>query len=73
MSFLRRVAGRTRRDRIRNTTIRKQLQQESVVEIVERKILKLFGHVTRMDNETETIMGEHSERKRGTGRSRLEW
>lgn len=51
MMFLRRAAGGPRRDRIRNMTIRKQFQQESIVGIVERKALKWFDRVTRTDNE----------------------
>ena len=39
----------TRRDRIRNERIREGLKQKSVDEILQKRQLKLFGHVVRMD------------------------
>lgn len=51
MRFLRRAAERNRRDRISNKTIRKQIQQDSIIEMVGRKTLQWFARVTRMDND----------------------
>ena len=41
--------GKTRRDRIRNERIRYGLKQKSVDEILQKRLLKWFGHVARMD------------------------
>lgn len=48
---MKRAAGRTRTDRIRNKTVEKQFHLESVVKIAERRALKWFGHGARMDLE----------------------
>ncbi|PSN53532.1 hypothetical protein C0J52_13234 [Blattella germanica] len=47
MKCYRRIMGKTRRDRIRNDRIRESLKQESVE--LEKRQLKWFGHVVRMD------------------------
>jgi hypothetical protein len=51
MKYLRKVAGKTRRDQIRNTTIRNQQKQESVEVLMEKKTLRWYGHAVRMDFE----------------------
>ena len=49
MMCLRKIMGVTRRDRIRNTTIRKTLGVEfSILDRITRKRLHYFGHVQRM-------------------------
>ena len=52
MKYLRRVTNKTRWDRERNDKIRKDLNVRPVVEMVEEKQLKWFGHVKRMKSET---------------------
>ena len=49
MRYLRKVEGKTRRDKIRNTVIRTQLEQTPLVETVYKNQLRWFGHLTRMD------------------------
>ena len=49
MSWLMRIKGRSRRERIRNTITRKESGAE-VVEKIQKRRLKWFGHVERMDN-----------------------
>ena len=44
-----RKMGKTRRDRIRNERIREALEQKSVDEILQKRQLKWFGHVVRME------------------------
>ena len=50
MSWLRRILGRSRRDRIRNEVTRKELgQQVTLVDKIRKRKLTWFGHVTRME------------------------
>ena len=51
MSWLRRILGRSRRDKIRNEVTREELgQKETVVDKIRKRRLTWFGHVTRMDD-----------------------
>ena len=51
MSWLRRILGRSRRDKIRNEVTREELgQRETVVDKIRKRRLTWFGHVTRMDD-----------------------
>ena len=59
MRVLRIVRGVTRRDRLRNKDIRRTLQLEPVLDVIERGRLGWYGHVTRM--------------KGGLPRTYLEW
>ena len=49
MRFLRKIEGKTRRDRIRNKIIR-DIGVQSIQEYVERSQLRWYVHVNRMDN-----------------------
>jgi hypothetical protein len=49
MKYLRKVIGRTRKDKIRNTTTRNQLKQESAEVLMEKRTLRWYGHAMRMD------------------------
>lgn len=51
MKCCRRIMGKTRRDRIRNETIREQVGLTAVSQKLEERQLSWFGHVTRMDAE----------------------
>ncbi|XP_046391649.1 uncharacterized protein LOC124159776 [Ischnura elegans] len=76
MRYLRRASGRTRRDRVRNTTIRDQFQQDSITEEMERKAQGWYGHVARMEEDRKPIevtMEARPEGRRGRGRPRQEW
>ena len=60
MSWLRRIKGRSRRERIRNTITRKELgAEETVVEKIQKRRLKWFGHVKRMDTRRLPIAALH--------------
>ena len=48
MSFLRRVAGLSLRDRVRSSDIRERLRVEPLLLRVERSQLRWFGHLVRM-------------------------
>lgn len=45
MKYLRRVVSRTRRDHIRNSRIREELEVNPLTEMLEKRQLKWFGHV----------------------------
>ncbi|PSN46627.1 hypothetical protein C0J52_16829 [Blattella germanica] len=72
MKCYRRIMGKTRRDRIRNDRIRESLKQESVEQKLEKRQLKWFGHVVRMDErrKPKQIMEARVEGTRTRGRSR---
>jgi hypothetical protein len=75
MKYLRKVNGKTRRDQIRNTTIRNQLKQESVEVLMEKRTFRWYGHAVRMDLERrpKLVLEARPEGGRGKGRPRLEW
>ena len=54
MKYLRQLEGKTREGSIRSTTIRESLKMGSLVEEREKRNLKLYGHLIRMNNERKT-------------------
>ena len=77
MSCLRKIKGVTRRNRVRNTEIRRELKVETdVVEIIQRRRLRYFGHITRMSGERLPAIAfsgnVHGLRKRGRPKKRWE-
>lgn len=70
MKFLRKITGKTKRDRCRNEDIRKSVQQKPITQIIEEKQLKWFGHVQRMQKDVLTRKVAESKRqgKRRVGR-----
>jgi hypothetical protein len=75
MKYLRKVTEKTRRDQIRNTTIRNQLKQELVEVLMEKRTLRCYRHAVRMESERrpELVLEARPEGGRGRGRPRLEW
>jgi hypothetical protein len=61
--------GKTRRDRIGYSQIRGILNQEPVAKMVDRKKLRWFGHLIRMDSNRkprqvwETELSKHGEKE----------
>jgi len=53
MSFLRRVAGLSLRDRVRSSDIRRKLGVELLLLRVERSQLRWFGHLIRTPGQTQ--------------------
>ena len=75
MNCLRKIKGVTRRDRVRNTEIRRELKVETdVVQIIQRRRLRCFGHITRMSGERLPAIAfsgnVHGLRKRGRPKKR---
>ena len=50
MKFLRRIVGKTRRDKWGKNRIREILNQEPSLKYIERRSIKWYGHVLRMQD-----------------------
>jgi hypothetical protein len=76
MRVLRLIRGVTRRDRLRNENIRRELGVESVLAFVERAQLRWFGHLMRMEDHRTPkkwyMWKPHTRRPRGRPRKRWE-
>jgi hypothetical protein len=75
VKLLRRSLGKTRRDRCRNGTVREQLEQESLIDGIERRKLRWYRHLVRMaeDRKPRQILEARIEGKRERGRPRKVW
>ena len=75
MKFLRSMVQKTRRDRVRNEDIRKELGVQKLNDKLEQNRLRWFGHVKRMNEvrlPRQAMEGRMSG-KRGRGRRRMRW
>jgi len=72
MSFLRRVAGLSLRDRVRSSDIRRELGVEPLLLRIERSQLRWFGHLIRMRLPLEVFRARPTGR-RPRGRPRTRW
>lgn len=75
MKHLRRIAGKTKWDRVKNEEIRQITGQIPMVEKIRRKQLNWYGHIIRMspDRLTRTIMEAGHQGRRRRGRPRRKW
>ena len=75
MSFLRRVAGISLRDRVRSSVIRERLGVEPLLLHLERSQLRWFGHLVRMPPERlpREVLAACPLGKRPRGRPRTRW
>ena len=75
MKYLRRVVGKTKRDKIRNAIIRNQTQTKDIKSKIEINQLRWFGHVNRMDDNriAKSIYHAKTLGKRPKGRPRRKW
>ena len=75
MKYLRKVVGKTRRDKVRNNTIREEVKQIPIQEFIKKKELRWFGHLNRMDEDRipRKVYETRTEGVKGRGRPRLEW
>src|SRR6218665_82304 len=76
MSWLRRIIGRSRREKVRNEQTRKELgAQETVVQKIKKRRLQWFVHVERMEEKRLPNAALHGrvEGKRSRGRQRKTW
>jgi hypothetical protein len=69
------VAGKTKRDQIRNMKIKNQLKQESVGVLMEKRTLRWYGHAVRMESERrpKLVLEARLDGGRGKGRPTVEW
>jgi hypothetical protein len=72
MKCVRRIAGETRRDSIRNERIREDLRQEGIENRLVKRQLKWYGHVVRVGEERKPkqILEARREGRRPRGRPR---
>lgn len=75
MRYLRKVIGKTRRDRVRNATVRRDLGVQPAIERITANQLRWYGHVTRMmeDRVAKTVYEARVEGRRRRGRPRRTW
>ena len=76
MTCLRRIRGISRRDKIRNNSIREMVGiKKNILETLEERRLRWYGHVRRMQRERipQKAMTTYVEGKRTKGRQRKRW
>ena len=75
MKYLRRVLGKTRRDRIRNDVIRNELEVKPIIQKIEEQQLKWLGHLTRMNNNrpTKQVWEAKPQKAKKRGRPKKTW
>lgn len=75
MKHLRRIAGKTKWDRIKNEDIRKITKQEPIMERINKKQLNWYGHIVRMkpDRIARKLMEAGNINKKRRGRPRRKW
>jgi hypothetical protein len=69
------MVGKTRRDKRRNNRIRETLHQEPILNYIERRSIKWYGHVVRMQDyrKPKQAMKARREKRRGRGIPRRTW
>ena len=75
MRFLRRIENKNKMDKIRNETIRQNLQIDPINEKIMEGQLRWFGHVCRMPNDrlTKRVFETRVPGKNKRGRPRIRW
>lgn len=75
MRFLRKIEGKTRRDRIRNEVFRENLKIKPIEKIIQEKQLSWLGHIYRMPEirQTRRIYEARPLGKNKRGRPRRTW
>jgi hypothetical protein len=62
MNFLRRIMGKSRRDKWRNNTIRETLNQEPILNYTQRRSIQWYGRVVRMQGYRKPKRGSGSQK-----------
>ena len=69
MKFLKRIVGKTRRDKWRNNRIRAVSNQEPILNYIERRSIQWYDHVVKMQDyiRPKQAMEARREKRRGRG------
>jgi hypothetical protein len=70
MKFLRRIVGKSRRNKWRSNRIRETLDQEPILNYIERKSIQWYGHVARMQDCRKPKQAMETRRGKGSSRGR---
>src|SRR6218665_1273918 len=76
MAWLKRIRGRSRRERIGNEKTREELgAEETVIEKIRRRRLEWFGHVERLEGKRllRAALHGHVRGERSRGRQKNRW
>ena len=75
MKILRWIQGKTRKDHIRNVTIREEAHIKPISTFLMKKRLSWFGHVQRRDddNVAKNVLNTRIDGSRPRGRPKLRW
>jgi hypothetical protein len=75
MKFLRRIVGKTRRDKWRNNRTGETLVQEPILNYTERRSIQWYGYVVRMQEyrTPKQAVEARREKRRGRGIPRRTW
>jgi hypothetical protein len=73
IKFLRRIVGKTRRDKCGNNRIRETLDQEPILNCIKRRSIQWYGHVVRMQDYRKQAMETKREKRGGRGRPSTTW
>jgi hypothetical protein len=70
MKFLVRTVGKTRRDKWRNNRITEILNQQPILNYIERTSIQCYGHVVRMQDCRKLKQAMEARREKSRGRER---
>ena len=75
MKYIRRVTGSRRLDKIRNTALRRMVRVPSILIEVEKRKMRWFGHIIRMDEQkpARMVWRTRAQGRNGRGRPRRKW
>jgi hypothetical protein len=76
MRCLRKVAGVTRRDRIKNNVTRERLSIEPILKYIQKQQIKWFAHLERMPRDSisyKAYIKRGKEERRARDRPRVRW
>jgi hypothetical protein len=74
VKFLRKIEGKSRQDRIRKSTFRKNLKIKPTLQIVEERQMRWFGYINRMGENSKTdFWGNDDPEELGLKKLKRQW
>lgn len=75
MKYMRKIVGITKMDRWTNERVMEEVEQEPIINKIEKRQLHWYGHITRMGQErmTKRVIEARRVGKRKVGRPRKKW